>query len=290
MCVPSRNRQSRGFTLIELSIVLVIIGFLVAGIVVGQSMIRQSQINSVTADVQRYKAAILQFKEKYNYLPGDLPNARTYWGTDGSGCPENPGVSTTTCNGNGNGRIGSDLSNNQWWTIDWESMYLWQHLMMAGYITGSYVDGYVWTGANHGYFAPGITYPQSKITNAGFQVIYLGSNPKSGIYFDSASTPAFMGNYGHVMTFGMAESNWSSDPSYSGNPQYPALTTQEAYSIDQKLDDGQPYSGYIMAQMPGSYTLDYNNHCTATSGSTAVYDNTQGLSLACALIFLMQDF
>ena len=63
----------RGFTLVELSIVLVIVGLLIGGILVGQSMVSTSRIVAVSAQVQQFDAGVMNFKTKYNYLPGDAP-------------------------------------------------------------------------------------------------------------------------------------------------------------------------------------------------------------------------
>src|SRR4051812_21475415 len=97
----------RGFTLLELSIVLVVIAMLVGGVLVGQSMIHSAELRSVTADINRFSAAAIAFKDKYHYLPGDLPNATSFWGAkpDCSTLNLTPTPTTLTCNGNGNGYI-----------------------------------------------------------------------------------------------------------------------------------------------------------------------------------------
>ena len=99
--------NQQGFTLIELSLVLAIVALIIGGILVGQSLIRTSQVQSAISDIERFQNALVLFKEKYHYLPGDMPNATTFWGTDSS-CPNtssNAIPKTATCNGDGNGRI-----------------------------------------------------------------------------------------------------------------------------------------------------------------------------------------
>jgi len=61
----------KGFTLVELSIVLVIIGLLIGGILVAQSMISTSKIEMSIRQIGQFDAAVANFKTKYNQVPGD---------------------------------------------------------------------------------------------------------------------------------------------------------------------------------------------------------------------------
>src|SRR5271155_2823005 len=65
-----------GFTLIELSIVLVIIGLIVGGVLVGQDLIRAAEVRATIAQIEKYNTAVNTFRGKYNALPGDM-NAAT---------------------------------------------------------------------------------------------------------------------------------------------------------------------------------------------------------------------
>ena len=60
-----------GFSLVELSIVLVILGLLTGGILAGQSLIRAAELRSISTDYSRYIAAVQAFRDKYFALPGD---------------------------------------------------------------------------------------------------------------------------------------------------------------------------------------------------------------------------
>ena len=62
-----------GFTLVELSLVLVIIGLVAGGVLVGRDLIAAATIRSTISQIEKYKTAVNTFRTKYNYLPGDIP-------------------------------------------------------------------------------------------------------------------------------------------------------------------------------------------------------------------------
>ncbi len=104
-----------GFSLIELSIVLVILGLLTGGILTGQNLIRAAELRSVTTEFQTYQTAVMTFRDKYFALPGDMRNATDFWGSAGGGgqgaaCSSANATTGSTCNGDGNGQINGSSS------------------------------------------------------------------------------------------------------------------------------------------------------------------------------------
>ncbi len=74
----------RGFTLVELAIAVTVIGLLIGGIILGGSALLEStRISTLVSQIKDVAAASREFKGRYGYFPGDLPNAATYVTTDG---------------------------------------------------------------------------------------------------------------------------------------------------------------------------------------------------------------
>lgn len=64
-------REQKGFTLVEIAIVLVIIGLLIGGVLKGQSMIYNAKVKRLVKDMEGMRAAVLVFQDRYGALPGD---------------------------------------------------------------------------------------------------------------------------------------------------------------------------------------------------------------------------
>ena len=107
--------MKHGFTLLELSIVMVIIGLIIGGITVGQDLIRSAEISATVSEINKIKTSINTYRLKYNAFPGDHDNAFAYWGTD---CAASAGL----CNGTGNGLI------DDW---SYEVTNFWLHMELA---------------------------------------------------------------------------------------------------------------------------------------------------------------
>jgi len=115
-------KRNRGFTLVEIAIVLVIIGLLLGGILKGQELMTNAKIKRVVNDFNGITAAVYSYQDRYAKLPGDDNNAASRW----------KGV----CGGNGNG---NGYIEGEWNTTrdNDESRKLWGHLRAAGLINGA---------------------------------------------------------------------------------------------------------------------------------------------------------
>jgi prepilin-type N-terminal cleavage/methylation domain-containing protein len=152
----AHKNTTHGFTLVELSIVIVIVGLVVSGVTTGKSLIRQSQLRSVLTEIDGYKTAINSFKLQYNALPGDMPNAFVFWGT-------NCAATAAACNGNGNKFIGDGAGAAGWGA---EGLRAWRHLGLAKLISGSYTGTYA-----SGAVQIGTDVPASRLKSAGYHYV-----------------------------------------------------------------------------------------------------------------------
>lgn len=226
--------QKNGFSLVELSIVLVILGLLTGGILAGQSLIRAAEIRAVSNEYTRYRTAIFTFRDRYMALPGDMPNAIKFWGRQAGAdvigmdatCRDLTAAATgtLTCNGNGDGLIAGNSND------AYETYRAWQHLANAGLIEGSYSGVTAGAANTHG-VAIGTNSPSSRLGNAGYSVrSYPTALP--------ADTSYFSGSYGNLLRFGSAVEAGA----YAGGP---VMTNEEVWGIDTKLDDGMPAIGMV---------------------------------------------
>jgi prepilin-type N-terminal cleavage/methylation domain-containing protein len=249
-------KHNKGFTLVELSIVLVIIGLIVGGIVGGQSLIKSARLNKVTTEVGSFKTAFRAFELQYDALPGDMTEAYDYWGV-AAGCTDANVNSISTrdgCNGNGDNQV-SNI----------EGFRAWQHLALAKIIPGSY------TGRLTGSYSASIAEMEAtrpKSASDGFYRIVVSVEASSG---------SLTGTGAHAIMLG-GPVYYSAFSSYFNTGAL--LTPSEARSIDKKLDDGVANTGSTLASI--AYPFTTTDCVTANYGTDYNLDSPEK---ACNLYF-----
>jgi prepilin-type N-terminal cleavage/methylation domain-containing protein len=265
---PSPSHQ-KGFTLIELSIVLVIIGLIVGGVLVGQDLIKAAETRATITQIEKYNTAVNTFRVKFNSLPGDIAaaTATTFGLTAGAG---------TTGLGDGNGLIdGNSGTAGSLLQGSGETGMFWQHLSSAA--GGNLVDGSFASIVYAGTVSPASTAINSYMPSAklsGNKYIYVYNDGTYNYYGLSGVTALAAG----VLT---------------GTP---SVTVTQAYNMDKKVDDGLPTTGNVQVNYltggvitlatsanPDTSTTCYNSTTLAYSVGT-----NNGAGANCALSFRFQ--
>lgn len=116
--------KNKGFTLVELAIVLVIIGLLLGFVLNGQPLIESAKVKKMVRDFQNVQLYMHGYQDRFKVLPGDDHAADVHVG----------GMNAT--NGSRNG-----LLEGAWDTVsnDDETCVFWQHVRLAGLSAGTAV-------------------------------------------------------------------------------------------------------------------------------------------------------
>ena len=86
-------KENRGFSLVELAVVIILISLLTSGVVGGIKLKQSMKISALVKEISNIKSSVQLFRVSYSYLPVDFPKAQKFWGTSG------------ITNGDGDGRI-----------------------------------------------------------------------------------------------------------------------------------------------------------------------------------------
>jgi prepilin-type N-terminal cleavage/methylation domain-containing protein len=122
--------HQKGFTLVEIAIVLVIIGLLLGGVLKGQELINSAKVKNFANDFRTIPLFIYGYQDKYKALPGDDSAAATHVAGAAN--------ATTPASSQGNGVINGPWNSNL--ATD-ESYLFWQHVRLAGFAPGPTTAG-----------------------------------------------------------------------------------------------------------------------------------------------------
>ena len=238
--------STHGFTLIELSIVLVIIGLIAGGVLVGQDMIKAAEIRSQVAQIEGYNQAFNAFRTKYAALPGDISTSASH------GLMSNNASAANRGRGDGNGLIQSSATMAvNIGGYQGEPAVAFTHLSETGLIKdGITVANYQSVG---GFSITNTSMPAAKIGRG--NRLFVTAN--AGVHYFFIAR--FTGNINAAGNYAMATAPSSQ------------LTPIHAFQIDSKMDDGVPDAGLVrsfqMAAAPTSLSAAGEVAATLVGGA-----------------------
>jgi prepilin-type N-terminal cleavage/methylation domain-containing protein len=257
--VQKHMRAQAGFTLVELAIVMIIIGLLIAGVLKGQALIQNAQVTATVAQLKAIDAATTTFKDTYNALPGDILSPGTKLP---AGCAANALCNTA---GNGDGVIGN-LPNVT--PVGAEGERYFVHLNAAGLLTGIVPDV---TGST----VIGNNFPAAKIS--GNVILASGTPTGAAAGFAAALANTVAHSPGTYMVINQA----------IGVPgATTGLKPDQALRIDTKLDDGVPDTGEVLGIGTAGAAA---GNCGTVSGAAAGTYATINTQATCALYVRIQS-
>lgn len=215
-------QSEKGFTLVELAVVMIIIGLLIGGILKGQEMISNAQVTATVAQMKGIEAAASTFRDQYDAFPGDMANASTRL----VNCAANP------CN-NGDGDARIDVNVGDAPTLADEGAFFFNHMRVTDLVTG-------FDGAATLQFGAAI--PTAEIGGG-----YMVGHSSTGVT-NFTATEMRPGHY-IVLTGRLADSADGTG----------ILTASQAARIDRKMDDGRSNSGAVVSETTAN-CRDTNNY------------------------------
>lgn len=221
--LPSLQSRS-AFTLVELSVVLIIVGLLLGGLIVAQDLVQLATMRRTLAQYESFNTAVHSFAVRYGGLPGDLridlASAFGFLARDG-----------TFGNGNGDGLISSVCNSgsaSRYQRSDLESLAFWHDLARAKLID------WVPTGDSTLYFSP--CNLLSETNGDGYLPRAALSTGATWAPFEDGSSNSYV--LAKVIGLG---------PPFSYSAASAAVTAVIAARLDRKADDGAPLTGNVTA-------------------------------------------
>ena len=210
-CAHKENQH--GFTLVEISIVMIIIGLLIGGTFGGMKLIENMQVNKTVQDLKAIESAALTFKDTYGRIPGDIrnPSARL------------PNCIDAPCSTGGDGNRVLDVA--QWWpalTVTSERFTFWSHLQAADLLS-------IGT-KNISDTAFGQGQPESPI-DGGFRL-----STHNAVWAGVVGARPFSGTIVFITNL---DSAFVDATAYTTN-------CAKVAAVDRKIDDGFAYNGVIV--------------------------------------------
>ena len=205
------RRNNSGFSLIELSIVLIIIGLLVVGSVKGYALYVSARVLRLNQEMTKYAFASEQFTAKYGSYPGILEDAVAKLGSKAKVKIDENKVNKDAVNG------GSNPS-----PTNAESVNFFNHLSLAGLLD----EGEEYIGTDSNLASLSVITPESKY----YPILRSFKNLFPYVRGDDVDNKFNAAN--RIVLSGYNSDNEGVDVSI-------------LLSLDTKFDDGDPLNGFV---------------------------------------------
>lgn len=232
-----KNKKKSAFSLIELSIVLIIIGLLIAGVTGGASLIKSSELRAIMSEARSFATAVNGFYNQFNYLPGD-------YGTAIGG--------SSAGNGDGTIQYAVPTANTN------EGRTAWYQMKGAGTIDSSIIASAITTTAASTVPAVttfGLNVPASKIKSSGWDFDYNATTFQNVVVLTGAIAA---GSTTDTLVNGTFKST-------------AAIAPTDALSIDAKIDDGVANNGKVRGVLSACFSTTTYTTATTTRACALSY-------------------
>ena len=288
--------KKQSFSLIELSICIMISGIMAAAAIVSYDTVKQARAQTIISQFQKYRTAINDFYKFYGYLPGDLPDAQYRFSAKDYITSDFTTINSLTSsekekvvlNGAGVGYIFGCATNtgssNAYVYSD--NNLVWSHLSASGFLGEKYVSINEnckisdYTGAKclqGGINMPSVEYTDDYGGVWNFRTLSRAVGTKDmtlgAIY---SATDAYKYNVLEIVSFQQTKSGYSNandngmecynrmdgykQPARNHfDTAYGGISNDMMFMIDAKIDDGKPLSGSVFANnsmQVNSYTVE----------------------------------
>ena len=289
----------QSFSLIELSMCILISGLLTTLSVLCVDAVKQSRAQAIIAQFESYRKAINRFYQDYGYLPGDLPNARyLLTAKEYSGMQiNNTSIRNIQIDGAGKGYIFNCVNKDNGYSFS-DSLGVWSNLSAGGYIKerlsnfcytrndnqttcivgdfnmpyAKYCEDYdgVWnfitlsrTETSHSHFLGSFYHSTAGFYNDAYNMsaLEIVSFKQSSRNFFTSSRKSGYDCHGSSATSGNSNNYFSTSRG--------GITNELLRIIDNKIDDGKPLTGSVLGHNSSklnSYTVETNNCINTTTG------------------------
>ena len=255
----------KSFTLVELSIVLLVLSLLVTITLSGEKLISNARATRIMKDISNYRQAIGQFYQTYKVLPGDYNNAQYKFAPSGYTTISLRNIATLDksvidripLNGNYDGMVSGGIEGSSSFYYS-ETYGVWSHLSASNLIDGQYSNTCYDITSNErskcnkaGYNLPLIPGGYNKDSTFLFYSSQLGANDIKlyGIVKDKIKQQGEFSVYNMLLLIDNTRNYvYNGSVSIDDSAAFGAgggVSSDIMMIVDAKMDDGKPLTGHV---------------------------------------------